>query len=592
MIQHLKLKNVAIIEALTLDFRPGFTVLTGEAGAGKSLLLDSLGWALGAPLSPIEVLRSGTQHASIELELKLDDAQRQFLGKLLTLDLTEELFNEPVWTFTREVTPTGSRCRVNGLLVQRKALQPALEAILMIQGQHSAIGLLQPAQQRLMLDAFGGEALLNCARQVKASYSQWQQAQHAYEEACQSSEAAIALRKQQTEDLALINAAMPITADEDTRLQHIKHQQANADKLLSGVAKSLAALQPDLSDRGETAAFTALERAEKALSAIISLDEKTLGPVLEQIAEAHEVLRDAARHLSGYSESVTLSPNVLRETIDRLDTLDKLKRRFGPDLESVLKTHAELEALLNHHESPEARLNSLKIAAQNALTALQQHAAQLSELRASAAKALESRMTTLLHQLTLPAANFRVELSPCTLGAQGQEHPRFMFSANAGEPLRPIAQVASGGELSRLLLALSVIMSQNPLQTQGKPSAIIFDEIDTGTSGITARAIASQLVQLSHQQAQVLVITHQPIIAAAADWHMHLEKSFAKLATGTEARTSVVARWLTQPEQREQILGQLASGDRDAASARQYAAGLLQSMRPPPNTPQETPARA
>ncbi|MEB3206500.1 MAG: AAA family ATPase [Vampirovibrionales bacterium] len=585
MILNLRLENIAIIERLELTFRSGLTIITGEAGSGKSLLLDALAWALGASLTPKDVLRHGSTQGRVELTLELTPAQRRYLSAQLALDLDDEENEQSQWVFSREITPAGSRCRVNGTLVQRKALEPCFDLLLLMQGQHAAVGLFQPVRQRAMLDQSGGRKTLDQVQAVSEAYKRWQSAEQAYQEAQALFKNQVQQAIQNQEAMETIAAAMPMDPHEDERLQLERKRLSNQDKLLQGaaVARHRLMQEPSEGSGGAQGALVALSSALKKLSEMTVLDE-ALSPLLEQASQAEDLLRDVARQLQTYVETMDRSSEAIQTVVDRLDLLDRLKRRFGATLTDVLAYYEQLQARNISPEALEAELCMLNKSRDAARQSLQGELDTLSQYRQHAAEALSEELSGQLQALAMPSARFDIVLSATEFGALGQERVSFCFSANAGEPPKPIHQVASGGELSRILLALSLQLHDKsamdcPPNAVMAPCAVVFDEIDAGTSGVTARAIAERLMQLAQRQ-QTLVITHQPIIAAAADWHLHLEKE----VNADQNRTGVAARWLSEQNHQEAILARLASGEVSTngemhQAPREYAAQLMRRMQ-------------
>jgi DNA repair protein RecN (Recombination protein N) len=563
MLKQLLIKNIAIIESLSLDFKAGLTVITGESGSGKSILLDAIALAFGARVSPREVLRNGAERGQVELlfdlgKLTENPEFQAFLagqGIALNPDETELLLS-------RELTMGGSRSRINGVPVPREVLEQLRPWVIDLHGQHELTSLFHRDSQRAYLDALGGSEVAYCKRQVAAAYDEWLSLRQQLENLERNREQIEQQRDFMVFQLQELQAADLTNPDEDVETKQAIETLAHAEKLIQVALQGAAALCEG--DAQGPAMLDQLSRLEKRLNEGARHD-----PFLEALAErlqgAVAELRELAAELSRYADRVEANPQRLAELTERLDLLEKLKRKYGPTLAAAIQKRAELEEALETIELGAQNADALKAALQDKEARLESLCRKLSELRLQAATNLKTRLMEQLQVLALPAAAFDIRFEPTPCSRHGAENVEFLFSANPGEPLRPLAKVASGGELSRFLLALKVLTAENDgLLT------LIFDEIDTGISGPTAKAVAEKLAELS-LHLQVLTITHQPMIAAMGRQHWHVEKMLIASPEGQEGVTVMVQALEENESERLKVLSRLVSGfETGDAAAEQF----------------------
>lgn len=589
MIRLLRLENIAVFERVSVPFGPGLTILTGEAGSGKSLLIDALGWAFGAPVSARDILRTGTSSGRVELTLAIpsavnatdedgeDDAVlaenalaqvRTFLeenGIELAPDETELLIS-------REFTAASSRSRINGTPVNRQLLETLRGWLLEIQGQHALTGLFRKSVQRENLDALGGSDMAVLRAEVAEVYQGWlatRQHIQTIEENRQQRLQRLDFVRFQLQELEEAELSDP---DEDAQVRQELQRLQNAESLLQGAAKTLALMGGDDSGYGEDAACveTLLAKALKSFQDPARLDG-TAGPLNERLISLLEETKALVSDLARYHDRLEVRPDKIQELGDRLDRLERLKRKYGPTLADVLATRDQLANESDTLDQDDRTLEALKATLNQQEAAMKSLLGRLTAERKTLSAQLETRMTSLLRELAMPSARFAVQLLATDWGPLGAEEVEFLFSANPGEDLRPLAKIASGGELSRVLLALTALMAH-----EGQARTYVFDEIDTGTSGATAQSIAAQLFRLSRSGCQVIVVTHQPIVAAAADQHLHVSKRVIAGADEGLERASTQVAILNDESTRLEVLSRLASGlegsDEAVAS---YASRLL-----------------
>lgn len=568
MLSQLTLTNIAVFEAVTLPVSTGLTVLLGEAGSGKSLLLDALDWVFGEPSSPRDVIRYGCDTGQVEVTVQLPDSPA-LQSWLQDNDCPDATVNHQGWvelTIRRHFAlPATSRSRVNGVVVSRRALEQLRPLVLDMQTQHAAMQLFQPACQRQLLDASAGPALMPLRQAVEHQFRQWQALRREYDTLLANKQHRLRERDflaYQQQELAAAQLHSP-TEDSDCkaaleRLAHAEQLQksyAQAQQALTGQDGGWGADPPP--GAAGPAAVDALGQVTRILRKMVTLDPRLQEP-LATLDALQEELTSLSATLTQLSDTIESDPQELDRLSDRLALLEGLKRKYGPTLADVMTFQHQVETQFSEQDTLDEREAALAQDLETSETALRKALDALSEARGQAAEALQQQVLPLLHALRLPNAVFQVVLSPTPTewSVHGQETVQFLFSANPGEPARALDKVASGGELSRLMLALQVVQSRQ----RPHPVMLVFDEIDTGTSGQVARAIAQQLRALTQHQHQVLVVTHQPIVAAAADTLWWVEKRTIDDEHSETARAVSQVQVLRRLSERKKAIGWLASG--------------------------------
>jgi DNA repair protein RecN (Recombination protein N) len=567
----LEIENFALIERASLEFAAGFTACSGETGSGKTMLLGALAFVLGERSSP-DIVRSGAARARVTLEVEVDAALRARLAE----DGFETDDGEPA-LLVREMLASGkSTARINGALATGGQLRAAGEAVVEQIGQHEQQRLLSAAYQADVLDAFAGPGALARRLAVGAAYERVRTL-----EADASADASDAGRAQAELEFARfaaaeIAAAAPLPG-EDAALRERRDYLANAERIAAALAAAHAALAR--SDEGAGSAIESLGVAAGALSAVARFS-----PGLESIAAALAALQseatDVALSLARQLESTEFDGRELESATARLDALERLKKKYGGSLEAVLAAGARFEAAVSREATRDERAAELRAALESAQAELRAEAAALGALRATAARELETRVAEELTGLAMPAARFSVVLEPLArIGPGGGERALFALSPNPGEPLRPLARAASGGELSRVLLALVAVLAG-----RREPTALVFDEIDAGIGGATASAVGVRLGALA-RSSQVLCVTHLAQIAAWADRHYVLNKR----ARGDSTLVELVR--LDDPQTVLEELARMLSGSA-APVALEHARTLLRDVRAAKARGNKRPARA
>ena len=533
MLELLHIENIAIIEAADIEFAPGFNALTGETGAGKSIVIDSLSAVLGQRTSR-ELIRTGAEKAFVSAA---------FSG--MAPELTEELGIQPEADGTlllqREIQTDGKNvCRVNGRPVTVGQLRALGARLLNIHGQHDGQQLLDEEQHIVYLDSFGRVESLAITYAEK--YKNFTDIRRQIG-ALQMDEAEKARRvdtlQYQIEELRRAK----LTPGEEEELTARRGMLRNAEKFLDAVAGADYALNGDDSGGG---ALSALRQAQDALSSVRHLDD-AFGQLYERLGEAYSEVYDIAATVEDKRGELDVSPGELDRVESRMDLLYRLKKKYGATVEDMLDYQARCEAELAQIEDAGDTLARLEQALSKAEKGARQAAQALSDARKAAADRLTAQILTELQQLDMGKIRFAVDFAEKPLDSDGMDAVRFLMSANVGEELRPIHKIASGGELARIMLAMKNVLSE-----QDHVGTMVFDEVDTGVSGRAAQKVAEKMARISRRK-QVLCVTHLPQLAAMADTHFSVEKGERGGRTYTEVRR-------LDREQRRRELARLTGG--------------------------------
>ena len=533
MLELLHIENIAIIEAADIEFAPGFNALTGETGAGKSIVIDSLSAVLGQRTSR-ELIRTGAEKAFVSAA---------FSG--MAPELTDELGIQPeadgMLLLQREIQTDGKNvCRVNGRPVTVGQLRALGARLLNIHGQHDGQQLLDEEQHIVYLDSFGRVESLAITYAEK--YKNFTDIRRQIG-ALQMDEAEKARRvdtlQYQIEELRRAK----LTPGEEEELTARRGMLRNAEKFLDAVAGADYALNGDDSGGG---ALSALRQAQDALGGVRHLDD-AFGQLYERLGEAYSEVYDIAATVEDKRGELDVSPGELDRVESRMDLLYRLKKKYGATVEDMLDYQARCEAELAQIEDAGDTLARLEQALSKAEKEARQAAQALSDARKAAAEQLTSQILTELQQLDMGKIRFAVDFAEKPLDSDGMDTVRFLMSANVGEELRPIHKIASGGELARIMLAMKNVLSE-----QDHVGTMVFDEVDTGVSGRAAQKVAEKMARISRRK-QVLCVTHLPQLAAMADTHFSVEKGERGGRTYTEVRR-------LDREQRRRELARLTGG--------------------------------
>ncbi|MCC5650379.1 DNA repair protein RecN [Nostoc sp. XA013] len=570
MLLCLRIENFALIDQLELEFGAGLNVLTGETGAGKSIILDAIDAVLGGKVSS-RVIRTGTSRALVEATFTSNAPLAAWLTEQ-EIDLLDE--NSVV--ISREITATAtnirSRSRVNGVLVNRQIMGGMRDRLVEITAQGQTVQVGQSAQVRDWLDLYGGDSLMQQRHRVATSFSSYQQAHLALEKRRTSERERLQqldLLTYQVQELGAANLGEPDELEqlgqERERLNHVVDLQQMSYKIYQALYQN---------DNETPAAADLLGDSEAILNDMVEYDTQ-LQPLLELVRDAQAAVMEVGRQINAYGDGLEADPHRLKEVEERIQELKQICRKYGPTLTEVIAYYQRIQGELAQLNDSEQSIENLEQQEKACFEKLTQATNQLTQLRSKAAANLESRLIAELKPLAMEKVKFQVEIVPAFPTAMGADKITFMFSPNPGEPLQPLMEIASGGEMSRFLLALKACFSQ--VDAAG---TMVFDEIDVGVSGRVAQAIAEKLHQLS-QRNQVLCVTHQPLVAAMADRHFRVDKQTVNQGKGkkanngnTEQRTVVRVTTLDNLNTRREELAQLAGG-KSASDAIAFAESLL-----------------
>lgn len=521
MLVSLRIENFALIDQLDLKFSSGLNVLTGETGAGKSIILDAIDAALGGKVNS-RAVRTGEERASVDATFKIDPV----LTEWLTAQQVETA--DGVLVCSREITAGSgsqrSRSRLNGVLVNKQQMEYLRDRLVEITAQGQTVQIGQPGMQREWLDSFGGDALLRQREKVAVAYATYQHAYQALEKRRQAEQQRLQQLDLFDYQLRDLNAANLDDPNELEQLEQERKRLSHSVELQQQSYQVYQALYQN--ESGETLACAdLLGTAETTLSDMLEYDEQ-IQPILELVSSALAQVEEAGRQINLYGEGLETDPDRLQIVQERIGQLKQICRKYGSTLAAAIalrdRLHADVEELTGGGQS----LEELEQTYQQRQTELLAACAKLTELRQSAARELEALLVAELKPLAMEKVKFQVGFTPSPPNSTGADQITFLFSPNPGEPLQPLSDIASGGEMSRFLLALQACFSQ--VDSVG---TLVFDEIDVGVSGRVAQAIAEKLLQLG-QRHQVLCVTHQPMIAAMADHHFRVDKQVVE--TGDE----------------------------------------------------------
>jgi len=501
MLISLQIEQIAVIEKVTLEPAPGFLVLSGETGAGKSIIIDSINMVLGERASK-ELIRTGAEKAKVQALFSLDETTCSFLEE-------RGVFGEDGQVLvSRELYRDGrSICRINGELVTAATVKAIAPFLLNIHGQHDNQLLLQSGKHIDLIDGFAKNTKER--ESCRLAYEEVKTVRNAIEQ-LKSSEGNAQLMELYRYQLQEIEQGQLRIGEEEELREELKLLE-HTETVGQNVGMAYEYLY------GNEGAHDAISRALDALGKAAVYD-KQLEALSETLEESAALMDDAAHELRNYAETLERDPQVLEQTRSRLEEIRKLERKYGGTEEAVLAYYQEIKDKTEGFENSEEQLLKLQKQLNEKQKRLEEASAHLSQCRKNAAQQLEQAILEQLKSLDMGKMQFAVQFTPCEPGENGGEKVTFLLSSNPGEEKKELSKIASGGELSRIMLALkSVLADADPVGT------LIFDEIDTGVSGRAAQKIADKLAGLS-QRKQVICITHLPQIAAMADEHFLIEK--------------------------------------------------------------------
>jgi DNA repair protein RecN (Recombination protein N) len=573
VLTEITIRNFALVDDLTLPLHQGLTVLTGETGAGKSILIDALSAAVGERVSA-EMVRSGAETATVDAVFEMSDSP-QAVAAAAAAGLTEGAGGDLV--LTRLIGPGRSPGRVNSRPVTLGVLQSISRHLVDIHGQHEHQTLIHEENHLDFFDHFGGPQQMQLRRDYESVYDRWHQLKNEREQLLQQArerEQRLDVLRYQVDE---INAA-ELSENEDEELLAERKRLNSVEKLTELVDSARQLLEGTGTESG-VGLTAGLHLVAEQLGRLVEIDGD-LAAYGAELRSAAAMVTEAEHALVQYGEGLESDPQRLEEVESRLDLIARLKRKYGDTVADVLSYGREAEAERSSLATADEQAEALAQQVDQAASELLAVGRQLSTARQQLAEKLAQAVTDSLTSLGMPAARFQVQCEtrpdpagiasvegqPLRVTRRGLDQVAFLFSANAGEAPRPLAKVASGGELSRVMLAFKSLCTQGTeIQT------IIFDEVDAGIGGQTAHKVGERLCDLA-RDVQVLCVTHLPQIAGLADHHVQVEKVIA------DGRTRVEVRELSEPQRVIELARMMGAAVEDTV-ARKHARQMLAEGR-------------
>jgi DNA repair protein RecN (Recombination protein N) len=564
MLLELRAENYAVIDRAVATFGLGLNLLTGETGAGKSILIDALALLLGGKASP-DVVRHGEEKAVVGCVFELTPGAAAILEANGIDSESDHIL------LRREIVANGKgRVFINNQPATVGVLRQLAPELALVHSQGETLGSFDQGQQRSLLDRFGGLS----TDAVAEAFSTWRATTDKLDELQSAEQDRLRMADLWRFQSKEIDQAGLVTEDEDVQLEAEKRVLGNAEKLYTAAMSA-----HELLYESENSAESALGSALKHLEELARYDARFQEPS-QQLAAAKAIVEDVDAEVRDFADNVHAAPGRLEEIEDRLAALDRLKRKYGQTLKDVIAFGAEAARQLAEVENRDALLVELKAKEEQDAAAYRAVAAQLTATRTDAAKHLEKLAEAQINDLAM-STRFHVrvtpEKSPENWTAHGWDQVECLIATNAGEPLKPLHEIASGGEMSRVMLALKVTVEEAASGGSGRkkksilPRTLVFDEIDIGIGGRAAEAVGRKLKTLSKGQ-QVLCITHLPQIAAFGDQHFLIEKTEKRGRTQTEVRRM-------EDSERTQEIARMLSGATLTETSLKHAAHLLESSR-------------
>lgn len=536
MIKQIQIKDYILIDELLVQFDKGLNVITGETGAGKSIVINAIDLVF-APRVSKEVIKSGCEKASIELVLS--NGNNDF-SQLFDENGIDNFSDEIV--ISKEISQNAVRSRVNGTLVNQDFIKILKDKFLDIHSQNQTYAFLQPKFHINLLDSYAKDSYGNSLNEYKSLFAYYQNLCSELEKAKSLSNAT----ENQIEFLKFqINEIAEAQINDENEYDDLKNQLnilENIEKLRELTGTSYWALNGD-----DASLISAIGQIKMNISKAAQMDEKLL-PVEENLINVAETLQDVSAVLRDYSQNLDNDTEKLNLIQERIFLLDKLKRKYGNNLVEIMQTYENLKNEYEQIEYSTLNIEELEQKIQDVLNELNRRADEISNNRKNFAEVLSELIVEKLERLELPRVRFQIDIQPCELNINGTDKVEFLISTNVSEDLKPLAKVASGGEVSRVMLAIKTIFAQND-----EIDTVIFDEIDTGISGKTSQSVADEIVELSKYH-QTILITHQPIIASKADKHFYVTKS-------QDFEKTQIGFYILTGENRIKALAELAGGE-------------------------------
>jgi len=535
MITDLRVKNVALINEAEVQFGEGLNILTGETGAGKSILIDSINFLLGERPGK-DFIRNGTDTAIVEGMVVITDPE----SFKAICDLGIEVEEDGQLLLSRTLNTQGrSTCRVNGRSITVGMLKEISANLVDVHGQHQHQSLLNPNKHIVLLDRFCGEVLENLKKELIALIS----AHREISKELKSLQGAPGQREARLEiwqfQINEISKAQ-LKPGEEEELDQRRNRLSAVDKLSKNTQGALTSLY-----NGEFNALSATDQVGRALQLVTELArlDESKRPLVERLTETSILLADVVEELLDYSHALDADPQALERLESRLDAIYRLKKKYGGSVEDILAHLEKITAQVEKYTDSEDEINRLTSKRRESMQTIVAKCNEITAVRRKQAEMIQSRIVEVLRDLGMKNVQFAISMEKqAAFTPNGNDRLEFMISPNLGEPLKPLSQIASGGEMSRVMLALKTVMAN-----VDRIGTLIFDEIDAGVSGRTAQQVAEKLLQISGTGSsggsshQILCITHLPQIAAMADRHFLISKSVVQEASGEATITSVKA---------------------------------------------------
>ncbi|MBQ6516793.1 DNA repair protein RecN [bacterium] len=548
MIKNIYVKDYIIADEISLDMTKGLNVITGETGAGKSILINAVDIVLGGKVSK-DVIKKGKEKTVLEVTFLKG---RNDFGELFEENGIDDIGDEIV--ITKEITPTSSKSKINGTMVSLDIIKQMRENLVDIHSQHQTYSLLQQKNHITLLDAYAKseiEEKLTEYKDLYAKYNHLKKVLEVIKASYEKTEAETDFIKFQIDE---IEAAEITDENEDTNIKEELSVLENAEKLKETTGKVYWSLSND-----DESILNGLSKIKFELSKAVGMDN-SLKETEQDFITAEELLKDISYRLRDYSQSLNNDTERLNSLQERLFLLDKLKHKYGGSLSSVLETYEKLTTQYKDIENSSENIELTEKEISETLEKMKEVSATISQIRRKYAKELSDLIVKKLQKLELEKSRFEISIEECELNENGCDRVEFLISTNVSEDLKPLAKTASGGEISRVMLAIKTVFAD----TDGIET-IIFDEIDTGISGKTSQSVAEEIDNLSEHM-QVIIITHQPIIASKADEYIYVSK--------TQSDTTTINVSILNEEEKVKALAELASGSRDETAV-DFAKTLL-----------------
>ena len=514
MLLELHVRNLALIEKADVEFAGGLNILTGETGAGKSIIIGSVNMALGGKASK-DSIRQGADNAYIELLFSVTDPEKRQALKALDVEPDED----GTLIISRKIMPSRSTSKINDETVTTSRLKAITGLLLDIHGQHEHQSLLHKSRHLEILDAYLNEETHQIKEQIGEEYRRYQALTKKLESFTLDGEGQIReadFCRFEIEEIE--DAAIKEGEEEELALQYRRYSHSR--KIMEGLSAAYEAVHDD-----------GISRALREIDTIYQYDEEGLKNIRSQLGDLESLLSDAGWEISSYMENMTFDEETFRQIEERLDRIRGLMAKYGGTLDMVVKNLEEKKKRLEELENYDQARREVETDLEKSRHQLEKLCQHLSKIRKKGGEELRGKIYQALQDLNFINVDFAIEITRLThFTANGFDEAEFKISANPGEPARPLKDVASGGELSRIMLAIKAVLAD----TDQIPT-LIFDEIDTGISGRTAQKVSEKLSYIAKSH-QVICITHLPQIAAMADSHFEIAKAAKKGRTATTIR--------------------------------------------------------